>query len=350
MSTLIAVAPALVVTVETFSPEQAQMDLENRAPNRAIKPSQVAMTRRSLLQGTWEVNGDTIKYRASDGKLFDGQNRLKGCVDAGVPMTTLVVRNVPDRCMSTFDCHFPRSVADWFSLNDYAHSAIMAATLRKMIMFATGSTPPKMGAPEMDIIARQHDVAMSIRKGGNAASKRLIPQSTLAAIHYIGSKIQGAPDAADKFLDVIRTGIRTYAGDPAFVLREYLISQRALRTGERMTDMVRNRIVACSWEAYRQDAHWKAIPRPVTALPLQLEGWTPALCLGKRLVTPYDSSRKAARRSADKLPTVPADTRPDADLLTNPGSLFKKPRKKFVVERVVRRKPVMEQNGVAARV
>lgn len=104
--------PNVRISIETITPEIAEKmlltNIDNRDPKReAIK--------KAILSGEWTLNGATIVFD-ENGNLTDGQNRLRACVAANVPIDTLVVRGIPRAAQITMDTGIKRSLTDYLKL------------------------------------------------------------------------------------------------------------------------------------------------------------------------------------------------------------------------------------------
>lgn len=98
---------------EVVTPEQAGLILEKYhiSNNRNKRSGQIAKYICDMTAGEWVPTHQGIAFN-EQGLLYDGQNRLKACIDADVPFETLVFFNCPDRGMSRTDLVGARSVLD----------------------------------------------------------------------------------------------------------------------------------------------------------------------------------------------------------------------------------------------
>jgi multidrug resistance efflux pump len=90
----------LSVEVEVITPEQAAEYLKNNAYHRKVKKKKVAEYMKEMVDGNWKLNGKTIVFDR-DGRLLNGQHRLGAVAEAGVSLTTLVVRGVDPEVLET---------------------------------------------------------------------------------------------------------------------------------------------------------------------------------------------------------------------------------------------------------
>jgi hypothetical protein len=284
--------------LETITPARAKELLDAPRPdNRQLAPGQVNMLTRVLREGAWKVNGDTIKLGVK-GELLDGQHRLMACVNSGVPLTTLVAYGVPEKAMGTMDTHKPRTAADNLAISGYQNVALLAACVRKLVMYATGSQATKMAPEEVKEILRLHAIQESCRLAAYG-NKGLFTPASLGAIHYIGAMIQGRADAslvekANAFMTVIKSGVPAYDGDPAHVAREYVISKNSARFTN-LERMIKERLLAHAWGAFSAGRTWKSGVRNVPDV-MEIPGWTPKVCFGKQLMKSFEAERKQTQK------------------------------------------------------
>lgn len=103
------------VALVTITPEMAEEMLKKNDNNRKLNQAAVNRIASDMLMGNYAVNGTTIKIY-KDGTLADGQHRLAGCVKAGVPFTTYVIRNLDREVLPTIDCGRSRSLVDTLNM------------------------------------------------------------------------------------------------------------------------------------------------------------------------------------------------------------------------------------------
>jgi hypothetical protein len=90
----------LNVSIETITPELADMYLLNNAYHRKVKQKKVDEFISELVEGQWKLNGKTICFD-TDGRLLNGQHRMYAVSQSGVSLTTLVVRGLDPALIET---------------------------------------------------------------------------------------------------------------------------------------------------------------------------------------------------------------------------------------------------------
>lgn len=106
----------LDVDLETITPDVAMEYLElNRENNRNLVANSYNRYAHDMKNNDWKLNGQAIKFD-ENGNLFDGQHRLKACIQSNSQFVSLVVRNVPTEAFATYDDRPSKSFTD--VLND----------------------------------------------------------------------------------------------------------------------------------------------------------------------------------------------------------------------------------------
>lgn len=104
--------PDVRLSIEEITPEIASEMLKANVHNRDMKRESIC---KAIQNGEWCLNGATIVF-ADDGVLLDGQNRLKACVDSGLPIVTIVVRGLGKNTQTTMDTGVRRQLCDQLKL------------------------------------------------------------------------------------------------------------------------------------------------------------------------------------------------------------------------------------------
>jgi hypothetical protein len=199
------------IVFETIIPEIASIYLAKTIKNnRKISDTHVQMLMDDLISGRWEVNSECIKF-TTEGLLLDGQHRLQACARSGVPLPTFVARNVSKSAILSVDRGRKRSPGDVITFRGYANGFKLGATCRKLLMYAMNDHKRKFSMSILDEVVRENPgISASITFCNGDG---FVPVSTLAAVHYIGSHIQGRASEADAFVGVIKSGVPVYKAE-----------------------------------------------------------------------------------------------------------------------------------------
>lgn len=106
---------SVVVEIKTITPAEAAEMVDSNREDRKINDGYVSQYARDMKNGEWELNGSTILIDKTR-KRIDGNHRLLGCIEAGVPFTTLVVSDVKNEVKLTVDQGRGRSFTDQVSV------------------------------------------------------------------------------------------------------------------------------------------------------------------------------------------------------------------------------------------
>jgi hypothetical protein len=177
---------------------------------------------------SWDVNGETIKFALRDGRwvLVDGQHRLRACILANVPFTSLVVWGVQSDL--AIDTGAVRQLADVLHSRGERNSAALAAAVRWMWKYegdnlrATGEQARAAFVTLLNVLQRHPQLRESVTVAHSV--KEIMPHSPAAFLHYaFGLK---DASAADKFFEALATGVNLQNDSAIYHLRRRLIRDR----------------------------------------------------------------------------------------------------------------------------
>jgi hypothetical protein len=261
--------------IETITPKRARDYLATRTANRNVSDGRVLEYAIAMEQGSWTLNGETIKFDA-DGHLFDGQHRLLACDLAGVSFDTYVVRGVKDaRAMATVDTGKARSHTDVWVIAGHGSAALTSsiamlvllheqkrvnwsgfvhrrlprssevAKKAKNIAHASSYVSKEellgFGEAHIDQLARAAHFV-----GASPVRKVISPQAAGGLYYFAESK---DPVAIGQFLNDVGTGVGLAAGDPALVLREHMAART--RSGAKLHRGYAFGMLIKAWNARR---------------------------------------------------------------------------------------------------
>jgi hypothetical protein len=255
------------MTLETITPEDAAVYLENNPNNRNIRPAKVKSFARDMKAGVWHVTGEPVMLDR-DGALLNGQHRMLACVEAGVPYDTWVYVGLDKSIMPAIDTGSTRSLADMLTWRGEKSSALLGASITFVWRLQTGTLRNPNERPSTQEIFDWLDVNPDIRRSVQVAStlrKRLkMPASPVAAVHYLASKLD-AKDAA-VFFDRLGSGADLSEGDPIFAMRRF--AERMAAKRDRPDRVVYAALLIKSLNGWRQGREIRNLSwRPGGATP-----------------------------------------------------------------------------------
>lgn len=216
-------------TVETITPVVAQALLDANISNRNFRVSIANTYARDMAAGRWRYNGDTIRI-ALDGRLLDGQHRLRAVVISGVPMKAIVVRGLDPTVQSTMDTGAKRRVADNLIMRGARYASTQATIARRALIWQTSNFKD---------LRSSHD-GVSSAETLEFIETHASVEAAAEYIHHHG-KLPWAPgllgfsywalatvdeEYAQLFFDGLITGSDLSANDPILVLRNKLMNIR----------------------------------------------------------------------------------------------------------------------------
>lgn len=220
--------------VETVTPEMAREWLETlNKRNRPVAQSVVDRYAYQMKRGQWKLNGEAVIFGISK-NILDGQHRLKACVQAGKPFTTLVVRGIDDDTFDTLDDGHKRSLADVFAVKGEQNYQVVAAGVRFVWLYATGQITSRdlsrqKGADTKQVLEETLEKHPGLRQSAryfNMLRARtggvLLPVSMMVGLHYLFSLIDD--QKADEFFEQFQSGLELTEGNPIYLLRQRLIA------------------------------------------------------------------------------------------------------------------------------
>jgi hypothetical protein len=222
--------PANAVEV-LLTPELAKRFKEYQAPNRNVSHNQVARMCADIESGNWVFNGETIKFRASDGMMFDGGHRVEAVIKTGKALPVIVVWGVEEDFV---DYNRPRSTGDelvikWAVANGPDVAAATSLILRyeatpKGAKFANNAGPYL----RKSLIEHRGGTDVSIANSCYAVGHGnfwtgWMPRRFMAFAAYFVAKTD--PDVVIPFIEECRSGENLVKGDPAYALRTGLMQK-----------------------------------------------------------------------------------------------------------------------------
>lgn len=226
-----ATKPSL--SVEIVSPENARELLSGNTRNRNLRAARVTQLVEALRRGEWVLNGETIKV-ATDGTLIDGQHRLQAVVDSGVPIETLVMRDLPIEIQDTVDTGRRRRLADILAIEGNSDSHALGAALSMLYRFRNGKRIDysHAGAPSpqqaLELLKREPGIRESVREARRVTKHTRGPIGIFSALHYLFMEVD--PVAATEYFDRLADGAELGKGDPLLHLRNQLLRPKTDRT------------------------------------------------------------------------------------------------------------------------
>lgn len=215
-------------TLQTITPQKAVDMLKKNTRNRPVNTFHVKRLAREMELGNWKVNGDTICFNGD--LLIDGQHRLQAVVASGCTIQSLVVEGLPADVFNTIDTGKRRDGGDTLALIGVKNSRKVTSALLFIERVTTGrvywSSKHAVTNSEIEALYAKHPgIEQSVRLADG--KKSVCPQSVLAGLHYLFALRD--KEAADKFVEDIKSGKNLSEGDGVYLLRERLVQNSYMK-------------------------------------------------------------------------------------------------------------------------
>lgn len=221
------------IEVLKVTPDIAEAWLTKNVSNRPVRRSSVYRYARDIAAGDWRMTGEAIKFD-SKGNLIDGQHRLMACVEAGKPMISMVIYNLAPGVRDVVDTGKSRSARDALALRGEVNASNLSAALRILVNEKNGQSIRAGGhsvPTNTEILdAYEKHPKLGLYIPFPRAMPRGISTSMVGYVAYLGSVILNKKARVDAMINVLRSGVPDYDGDPMHRYRERIIANPELFT------------------------------------------------------------------------------------------------------------------------
>jgi len=241
--------PSLNIQTVRVTPEIAAEWLQKNENNRRQSRATIDAYARDMAAGKWLLSGDPIRFDVN-GKLIDGQHRLRACIKAGVSFWTVVIHDLDSPVMRVIDHLRVRTVADNLHIEGKSHSLHLAAAAKWLYVFKHGRNAIGKGRITATEVLEVVDKHPKLEDSCRVSLKCFgVTTSLLAATHYVANRLLQKEEASDNFASVFVAGKSFYDDDAALVWRERLIRMKEARTLLAQDQLQRGMIHA--WNSFR---------------------------------------------------------------------------------------------------
>lgn len=255
----------LNITVEVVTPLTAAAWLASGGINRRVSSARVSQYATAMRRGEWTLTGEAIKL-AADGTLRDGQQRLSAVVECGIPLTTVVIRNVPADAFDRMDSGKVRTRSDVLGMHGFPSALPLAACVRGLIWIGqTGRLRPGRGneplvtnASSLAYAHEHPEVIEAVRLGDRVYHSGMVGGIGLWSIAF-GLFLRLSEHDAHEFAEAIITGENLMRGDPRLLIRNRAGTRNR---GEFASESGRESLLALiikAWNMWRKGKTAKAL-------------------------------------------------------------------------------------------
>ena len=222
------------------------------AKNRKVSNNHVELYANDIRSGNWKLNGDAIKLD-EDGRILDGQHRLRACVLANMPMRTMVMTGVSKDAFDTLDCGRARTTSQVLQMAEVKYNSLIACIIRGAAEIRTvGHTDMK--EKRLSNIAALEEYKANSEIYGKAAA---VGTSAVGETHAMTQKMAGSvyfylvhdlqqdPEKVEKFIREI-TSFDSSASPVLDKLRKWNLANRM----QKISDRTRLGYLILTWNAW----------------------------------------------------------------------------------------------------
>lgn len=221
------------------TPALAKLILRHNPNNRYVVPGNLASLYRSLSEGGWQVNGETVII-ANNGVLNDGQHRLYACILSGVTITTMIAYGVAPETRKTVDIGVKRQPGDRLVMSG-VESGFSQAACNALVFITIYNR--RAGDVELDQFFAENQEKL-VRADKLAKVSRAKPSLAMwngavfaaAAFHLLHG---GASEAnVEAFYQAFSTGEGLKIGSPILALRNAFGGKKSLSREQRVRSII----------------------------------------------------------------------------------------------------------------
>lgn len=262
------------ITQEIITPEQAIDLLGYNSQNRNVRPDVVNRYARDMLANEWTP--DSVIKIDEKGILVDGQHRLFAVIEADIPMTFIIVRDVTEEARWTVDTGLKRSFHDMLSMQGERNTTDLATIVRVHWQYhydqLIANTTPTIN--ELMVHLQNNPGLRDATKFGRSLQHifRVSAGPVGAALYEF---IQRDAGMASSFVAHIRTDVHLATDDPTLAWRRWAGNLKTAGDADKITTFA---ITIKAWNAFVNGKglrvlHWRrfgptAEPFPTIARPL----------------------------------------------------------------------------------
>lgn len=243
-------ADGIITEPIMMTPEVAKAILAANPDNRPLttKSNQITL---DIANGRWVFNGESVIISRC-GQLNDGQHRLAAIVKAGKPVPMMVTFGVDRSSRLSVDQGIARHAGHYLAMAGEKNGNLTAATTRLIQSYEAGDGTALVSNRYMSnnaVFDRAMsdpaiDDAVQFVRANEAFLRGIVPPRVLGALFYIFSRVH--PADATTFMEQVVRGENLVRGDPAFAVRQALMTIRGRAAPPLMEVIMRG------WVAFRE--------------------------------------------------------------------------------------------------
>jgi hypothetical protein len=236
---------------------------ESNGANRPLSDKKAAKYAVDMIDGRWKQNCDVVRF-GRDGKLYDGQHRLRGAVLAGVALETDVVFGLDPAVIDTIDIGESRRADEIAHFQGVLHAQSACAVARILIPYGLRGGAQCLSSHHAPSKTAQVQLVRQDARLGSVVAKfaswqpKFLSRPFASFCYYLFSEEDQAK--ADSFFAALESGIQLSDDSPVYQLRERLIASASAVQARHKASQIKilrpTEILALTfkaWIAYRDD-------------------------------------------------------------------------------------------------
>lgn len=240
--------------IKTINPQLAKEILRKASKNRWLSPLRIARYAQAMIRGEWVIAQPLLFDE--DGRLIDGQTRLKAVIEANRPIDFLVVEGYErDAVFGVLDDVGPRKLQHWLQVQGEACPEVLATVVMLTARDEAGRIPTTTGAgfiltpiEGVEFLDLHPKIRTSVNKGPGTANT-LASKAICCFAHYKFAQINKAE--ADSFFKDLVTGHDEGGEDPIWLLRQRLEANRKAENKLKLSRTDLLALIFKAWNAQR---------------------------------------------------------------------------------------------------
>lgn len=214
--------------IATVSPALAEVMLTLNTHNRRLAEKRATTHANAIKGGRWQTTHQGLAFDIS-GRLLDGQHRLEGIAQAGVPVEIVVSFGWPESVFTSLDTGAQRTTDDFLKLEGASYPPLRAAVARALVI---AEMPDKTQTPDKGLVVQKaHEIAgpdldlcLTLAFDIGSTRKIMRPSACALALYLIKTRSPNA-QRFDEFVDSLRTGANLAFNSPILKFREFILKK-----------------------------------------------------------------------------------------------------------------------------
>lgn len=250
------------VRIETITPAIAAKWLEEaNVHNRSLRDDHAVKLARIIEDGDFLLLTDCVGFDRN-GVLINGQHRLAGCIIANRPIVVGVMRGLEPEAQDDTDTGLSRTFGDALKFMGQKDVHNLGAAIvwmhRLDYMWRTNlvRNPDRANAATIPVLKRRFGqdgeaLVELVKRSHRVRRETGVRVGLLAAAWFHLWLVD--PEAADEFMDKLRSGANLDEDDPIFVLRKMLINNRAVERDRKLPPYREIAVIFKAWNLWRDE-------------------------------------------------------------------------------------------------